>query len=88
LQEEAEKVEKVSLNWAKLIARIYEDNPLVCDCGKEIKITAFVTHSAQIWRILRGIGWPTEIPEFDPLYDFADFEICQLVSGTEDGFPE
>jgi len=88
LQEETEKVEKVSLDWAKLIARIYQDNPLVCGCGKEIKITAFVTHSAQIWRILRGIGWPIEIPEFDPPYDFAEFEICQLVSGTEDGFPE
>ena len=86
MQEAAEKVEKVSFNWAKLIARIYETNPLVCECGKEIKITAFVTHSAEIRRILRGIGWPTEIPEFAPPYDLDHLEICQLIPGTEDGF--
>jgi len=48
-------------------------------------------NSAQIWRILNGIGWPTEIPELDPPYDFDDFsdlDICQLIPGTKDGFPE
>jgi hypothetical protein len=85
--ETAKKIEKISFNWAKLIARIYEVNPLLClSCGKEIKIIAFVTHSTQIWRILKGIGWPTDIPEFDP--DYGGHDICQLVTGTEDGFPE
>lgn len=86
-QEAAIKTEKVSLNWAKLIARIYEVNPLICRCGKEIKITAFVTHSAEIRRILGKIGWPYKIFEFDPPYDNFDREICQLIPGTEDGFP-
>lgn len=88
VQEAANKVEKVSLNWAKLIARIYEINPLICTCGKEIKIIAFVTHSAEIRRILSGIGWPTEPPEFDPSYDLAHWDICQLMPGTKDGFPD
>jgi hypothetical protein len=88
VQEAVEKVGKVSLNWAKLIARIYEVNPLICICGKEIKIIAFVTHSADIRRILSGIGWPTEIPEFDPACDITQWDICQLVPGTQDGFPE
>jgi hypothetical protein len=35
VQEAVEKVGKVSLNWAKLIARIYEVDPLICICGKE-----------------------------------------------------
>ena len=48
IKEAAEKIEKVSLSWAKLIARIYETNPLLCNCGKEIKIIAFVTHAAEI----------------------------------------
>lgn len=86
VQEAASKVEKVSLNWAKLIARIYESNPLICRCGKEIKITAFITNPAEIRRILNRIGWPTEIPEFDPPYDLFDREICQLLPWTEDGF--
>ena len=84
----ADKVEKVSFNWAKLIARIYETNPLICGCGKEIKITGFVTNPLDIRRILSGIGWPTQIPEFDPPYNFSDKEICQLIPGTADGFPE
>jgi len=86
VQEVAKKIKKVTFNWSKLIARIYEVDPLKCECGKEIKIVAFVTHSAEIRRILNGIGWSTEIPEFDPPVNTLDFEICQLIPGTEDGF--
>ncbi|MGA8165110.1 MAG: hypothetical protein WB791_08825, partial [Waddliaceae bacterium] len=81
-----ESAEKVSLSWAKLIARIYEVNPLLCTCGKEMKIVAFVMHSVEIRRILSGIGWATEIPEFDPPYDPFDWGICQLLPWTQDGF--
>jgi len=89
IQETVEKVEKVSFNWSKLIARIYEVNPLVCSaCGKEIKIVGFVTRSDQIFRVLREIGWPTDIPEFDPEYEIISWNICQLVTGSEDGFPD
>jgi Putative transposase/Transposase zinc-binding domain len=84
--ESVEKIEKVSLCWVKLIARIYEVNPLLCTCGKEMKIVAFVTHTAEIRRILCGIGWSAEIPEFDPPYDLPDRDICQLLPWTEDGF--
>lgn len=88
VQEIVEKVEKISFNWAKLIARIYETNPLICSCGKEIKIIGFVTNQIDIRRILNGLGCPTEIPQFDPPYDFSEKEISQLISGTPDGFPE
>ena len=88
-QETVEKVEKASFNWSKLIARIYEVNPLVCSaCGKEIKIISFVTHSAQIWCILKGLGWPTDLPEFDPEHEIITWSICQLVPGSGDGFPD
>ena len=86
VQESADKVEKASLGWAQLIARIYEVNPLICQCGKEIKITAFVLHLAEIRRVLSRIGWPLAIPEFDPPYDIPDKDICQLLPWTEDGF--
>jgi hypothetical protein len=52
-----------------------------------MKIRAIVTNPVKIWRILTGIGWPTETLNFDPPSDFSDREICQLVSGTLDGFP-
>ena len=76
VKETAEKTEKVSLNWAKLIARIYETNPLLCTCGKEIKIIAFITHAAEIRRILTSIGWPTEPTEFDEPWGLERNNLC------------
>lgn len=87
VQQTANEIAKVSLGWAKLIARIYEVNPLLCTfCGKEMKIRTIVTDKSKIWSILKGIGWAMETPDFDPPSDFSDLEICQLVSGTLDGF--
>jgi hypothetical protein len=89
VREIVEKIRKVSLDWARLIARIYEVNPLLCSrCGQTIKIIGFVTHAAEIQRILKGIGWPIKTYDFDPPYDFQDMDVCQLISGTSDGFPE
>jgi Putative transposase len=85
----SEKVRKVSLDWATLIARIYEVNPLICStCGGRVKIVGFVTHRAEILRILYGVGWPVQIHAFDPEEDFPDWSMSQLVPGTSDGFPE
>ena len=60
---------------------------LLCRCGKEMKIIKIVTDPTQIWRILKKIGWPTTAPEFDEPQDLVEWDICQLVSGTADGFP-
>ena len=86
--EAAKKTSKVSFTWAKLIARIYEVDPLLCHCGNEMKITKIVTHPTEIWRSLSKIGWPTTTPEFDEPQDLAEWDICQLVPGTVDGFPD
>jgi Putative transposase len=88
LQEAAQKTSKVSFTWARLIARIYQVDPLLCFCGKEMKITKIVTNSTQIWRILTKINWPTTTPDFNEAQDLVEWDICQLVPGSEDGFPE
>jgi hypothetical protein len=76
------------LTLAALIARIYEVNPLICSiCGKGIKISGFVTHKAEIYRILKGIGWPIKSHDFDPPYDLPNADMCQLTRDTVDGFP-
>jgi hypothetical protein len=88
MQQTVEKVTNASRSWARLISKIYEVDPLIClACGKKIKIVAFVTHTEEIRRILRGIGWPIEVPQFDPSLDYID-DICQLQPDTSDGFPE
>ena len=49
-----EKAKRASLDWAQLIARIYEADPLICSkCGGRVKIVGFVTHAAEIYHILR-----------------------------------
>ncbi len=43
--------------WAVLIARIYEVFPLLCPlCGGQMRIIAFITHSADIRQMLDHIG--------------------------------
>ncbi len=86
LQESSKKVIKVSFDWAKLIARIYKTDPLLCECGNKIKITSFVIHTVEIRRILNRLGCRAEIPKFDQPYPPPELNICQLLPWTEDGF--
>jgi hypothetical protein len=89
IQNVAAKTKRVSFDWAALIARIYEVDPLTCTkCGQKIRILGFVTHTAEIHRILSGLGWPLKAHDFDPPHDFCERDICQLILGTVDGFPE
>jgi hypothetical protein len=87
LKNAANKVGKVSFDWASLIARVYKVNPMICGCGRELKINGFVTYPPEIERILKKTPWPSAIPEFDPPYDLVDWDICKLFVGTADGFP-
>jgi hypothetical protein len=53
--------------WAKLIARVYETDPLQCGrCGGRMKIIAFVVQASQIRQILAHVGLPTEAPMTHP----------------------
>jgi len=53
--------------WAVLIARIYEVFPLLCPlCGSQMRIIAFITHSADIRQILDHIGVQSEPPNIAP----------------------
>jgi hypothetical protein len=64
--------------WAALIARIYEVFPLLCPiCGGQMRIIAFITHSADIRQILDHIGVDSEPPRLSqargpPLWDGCD----------------
>ena len=72
--------------WAVLIARIYEVFPLLCPiCGGQMRIIAFITHSADIRHILEHIGAETEPPRITPargppLWDGCD---AQMGDGVE-----
>jgi hypothetical protein len=61
-----------------LIARIYEVFPLLCPkCGGQMRIIAFITHSADIRQILDHIGVGSEPAHISsargpPLWDDSD----------------
>jgi hypothetical protein len=75
--------------WAVLIARIYEVFPLVCPvCGGHMRIIAFITHSADIRRILEHIGVESEPPKISPARGPPLWEDCgdaQLGEGSQIG---
>ena len=53
--------------WAVLIARIYEVFPLMCpNCGGQMRIIAFIAHSADIRQILDHIGMDMQPPQIGP----------------------
>ena len=42
--------------WAKLIAKVYETDPLVCPrCGSEMRLIAIITDPAEVIKILRHL---------------------------------
>jgi hypothetical protein len=54
-------------SWAKLIARVYETDPLQCGrCGGRMKIIAFVMQASEIRQILAHVGLPVEAPRTHP----------------------
>ena len=71
--------------WAVLLARIYEVFPLLCPlCGGQMRIIAFITHSADIGHILEHIRAQTKPPRITPargppLWDDGDAQAGEAV---------
>jgi hypothetical protein len=76
--------------WAVLIARIYEVFALLCPiCGGQMRIIAFITHSAEIRHVLNHIGVASEPPHITPargppLWDECDAPVDDGVQGEPD----
>ena len=51
--------------WAWLIYQVYEVDPLKCpNCGRQMKIIAFIREREEIIRILRQLKmWPIDYPK-------------------------
>ncbi len=53
-----------SKNWARLIAKEYEVDPLKCEgCGVEMKLIAFIRDTIRITKILIHLGEEVEAPK-------------------------
>lgn len=47
-----EERRRLRRSWGKMLARIFEVDPLVCECGTEMEIIAFITEYRVVRRIL------------------------------------
>lgn len=52
--------------WAQLIRRIYESDPLLCDCGAEMKIISIIAVPGVVDSILRHLDQKHLSPGRDP----------------------
>ena len=58
---------RCSPSWARMIAKVYQVDPLLCTrCGKRMGIVGFVTDSVAIGRILDHLGLSTPQAERPP----------------------
>jgi hypothetical protein len=74
-------------NWARLIQKIYEVDPLVCPkCHGEMKIISFIEEFDVIEKILRHLNlW--DIHNHDPPQKVSDY-ILDLVCARPSGYDE
>jgi hypothetical protein len=64
---EEETFRKISLGWAKLIARVYEVLPLICPrCKGTMKIIAFIEEKETIQKILTCLNESIDPPHIAP----------------------
>ena len=63
-----------SISWARLIAKVYLANPLVCPkCTGQMKIVAFIEEDDVIVRILKYLGlWEQPVAHSPPLLELAE----------------
>jgi hypothetical protein len=74
--------------WAVLMGRIYEVLTLLCPiCGGQMRIIAFITHSADIQQILDHIGADCEPPRIAPARGPPLWDDCGALAaeGTQIG---
>ena len=66
-EEEQPKKRRCSPSWARLIAKVFQTDPLVCRrCGGPLKVVAYITETVAIRRILDHLGLsPPEKPPPD-----------------------
>ena len=64
-EQEQPKKRRCSPSWARLIAKVFQADPLVCKrCGGPLKVVAYITDTVAIRRILDHLGLST--PEKPP----------------------
>ncbi len=48
--------------WARLLHRVFQLSPLLCECGSILRLKSFVTADTELVRLLHYLDLPTELP--------------------------
>ena len=68
--------------WAALIKKVYEVDPLVCTkCGGKMKVISFIQEPAIIEKILRHIGLWSPAPRSPPRTILPDLPVGTILDG-------
>jgi hypothetical protein len=65
-----------SISWARLIAKVYLDDPLACpECRGQMKIVAFIEEGDVIAKILKHLGlWERPVAHLPPILEFVELK--------------
>lgn len=74
VQEVLQPQKLTSISWARLIAKVYLDDPLTCPkCKGQMKIVAFIEEGSVIAKILRHVGlWERPVAHAPPILEFVE----------------
>jgi hypothetical protein len=52
--------------WAELIRRVYEADPLLCECGAQMRVLSFITDPAVVTKLLEHLRRRSREPSRAP----------------------
>ena len=61
--------------WARLIRRIYEADPLLCECGHPMRVISFLTDPPVVDKILQHLEGKIEASERAPPDQESEYQL-------------
>ena len=74
--------------WAELLARVFGIIPTCPNCGKPMRIIAFIQSDESLNKILTHVGLPTKPPEISPARDPPGWHDVDQISTFDDSEPQ
>ena len=72
----SEERRRLRRKWARLIRRIYEADPLLCECGQRMRILSFLTDPPVVAKILKHVELKAPGPQRAPPSDADEQQLA------------
>ena len=74
--------------WAELLARVFGIIPTCQNCGKPMRVIAFIQSDDSLNKILTHVGLPTKPPEISPARDPPGWHDVDQILAFDDSEPQ